>query len=91
MPIASYLMRYSDDDYARLNTYGPYQYPEKLMPLFIPNAIDDQWLPVYGDGLQVRDWLYVMDHCSGHRPGFASWNARRSVQPGRRTNSTTLT
>ncbi|MFN8597805.1 MAG: dTDP-glucose 4,6-dehydratase [Anaerolineae bacterium] len=47
------------------NTYGPYQYPEKLMPLFITNAIDDQWLPVYGDGLQVRDWLYVMDHCSG--------------------------
>ena len=47
------------------NTYGPYQYPEKLLPLFITNAIDDQWLPVYGDGLQVRDWLYVMDHCSG--------------------------
>ena len=47
------------------NTYGPYQYPEKLMPLFITNAIDDQWLPVYGDGMQVRDWLYVLDHCSG--------------------------
>jgi dTDP-glucose 4,6-dehydratase len=47
------------------NTYGPYQYPEKLLPLFITNAIDDQWLPVYGDGLQVRDWLYVLDHCAG--------------------------
>ncbi len=47
------------------NTYGPYQYPEKLMPLFITNALEDQLLPVYGDGLQVRDWLYVMDHCSG--------------------------
>ena len=47
------------------NTYGPYQYPEKLLPLFITNAIDDQWLPVYGDGRQVRDWLYVMDHCAG--------------------------
>jgi dTDP-glucose 4,6-dehydratase len=47
------------------NTYGPYQYPEKLLPLFITNALDDQWLPVYGDGLQVRDWLFVMDHCSG--------------------------
>lgn len=47
------------------NTYGPYQYPEKLLPLFITNALDDQWLPVYGDGLQVRDWLYVLDHCSG--------------------------
>ncbi len=47
------------------NTYGPYQYPEKLLPLFITNAIDDQWLPLYGDGMQVRDWLYVMDHCMG--------------------------
>jgi dTDP-glucose 4,6-dehydratase len=47
------------------NTYGPYQYPEKLLPLFITNAMDDQWLPVYGDGLQVRDWLFVMDHCRG--------------------------
>ncbi len=47
------------------NTYGPYQYPEKLLPLFITNAIDDQWLPLYGDGRQVRDWLYVLDHCAG--------------------------
>ena len=47
------------------NTYGPYQYPEKLLPLFVTNAIDDQWLPLYGDGRQVRDWLYVMDHCTG--------------------------
>ncbi len=47
------------------NTYGPYQYPEKLLPLFITNAIDNQWLPLYGDGMQVRDWLFVMDHCSG--------------------------
>ncbi len=47
------------------NTYGPYQYPEKLLPLFITNALDDQWLPLYGDGRQVRDWLYVMDHCTG--------------------------
>lgn len=47
------------------NTYGPYQYPEKLMPLFITNAIDDESLPLYGDGMQVRDWLHVDDHCSG--------------------------
>ncbi|HZY44836.1 MAG TPA: dTDP-glucose 4,6-dehydratase [Anaerolineae bacterium] len=47
------------------NTYGPYQYPEKLLPLFITNALEDQLLPIYGDGLQVRDWLYVLDHCSG--------------------------
>ncbi len=47
------------------NTFGPYQYPEKVAPLFITNAIDNQPLPVYGDGLQVRDWLYVEDHCAG--------------------------
>jgi len=47
------------------NNYGPYQYPEKIVPLFITNAIDDQQLPVYGDGLNVRDWLYVEDNCAG--------------------------
>jgi len=47
------------------NTYGPYQHPEKLIPLFVTNAIDDQPLPLYGDGKQVRDWLHVLDHCSG--------------------------
>jgi dTDP-glucose 4,6-dehydratase len=47
------------------NTFGPYQYPEKLLPLFITNAIDDEPLPLYGDGRQVRDWLFVEDHCSG--------------------------
>ena len=47
------------------NTFGPYQYPEKVAPLFITNAIDDQPLPLYGDGRQVRDWLYVEDHCAG--------------------------
>jgi dTDP-glucose 4,6-dehydratase len=44
------------------NTFGPYQYPEKVLPLFITEAIDDRPLPVYGDGMQVRDWLYVDDH-----------------------------
>ena len=44
------------------NTYGPYQYPEKLIPLFVTNAIDDAALPLYGDGMQRRDWLYVDDH-----------------------------
>jgi len=47
------------------NTYGPYQYPEKLIPLFVTNAIDGQPLPLYGDGRNVRDWLYVEDHCRG--------------------------
>lgn len=46
------------------NNYGPNQYPEKLIPLFITNAIQNLNLPVYGDGKQVRDWLYVRDHCS---------------------------
>ncbi len=47
------------------NTYGPYQYPEKVLPLFVTNAIDDEPLPLYGDGKNVRDWLYVEDHCRG--------------------------
>lgn len=47
------------------NNYGPYQYPEKLIPLFVTNAIDDLALPLYGDGLNVRDWLHVEDHCRG--------------------------
>lgn len=46
------------------NNYGPNQYPEKLIPLFITNAMQDLALPVYGDGKQVRDWLFVRDHCS---------------------------
>jgi len=45
------------------NNYGPYQFPEKLIPLFITNALSEQELPLYGDGLYVRDWLYVEDHC----------------------------
>jgi dTDP-glucose 4,6-dehydratase len=46
------------------NNYGPYQFPEKLIPLMIMNALDDQPLPVYGDGMNVRDWIHVRDHCS---------------------------
>lgn len=46
------------------NNYGPYQFPEKLIPLMIHNAREDKPLPVYGDGLQIRDWLHVSDHCS---------------------------
>ena len=45
------------------NNYGPYQFPEKLIPLMVANALDNVPLPVYGDGMQVRDWLYVEDHC----------------------------
>jgi len=45
------------------NNYGPYQFPEKLIPLFVTNAVEDKPLPVYGDGLNVRDWIHVEDHC----------------------------
>ena len=47
------------------NNYGPYQFPEKLIPLFVTNALADIPLPVYGDGRQVRDWIHVTDHCRG--------------------------
>jgi dTDP-glucose 4,6-dehydratase len=47
------------------NNYGPFQFPEKLIPLFISNAIDNIPVPLYGEGLNVRDWLHVMDHCRG--------------------------
>lgn len=46
------------------NNYGPYQFPEKLIPLMISRALHDESLPIYGDGLNIRDWLYVEDHCS---------------------------
>ncbi len=47
------------------NNYGPYQFPEKLIPLIFTNATKDESIPVYGDGLNVRDWIYVRDHCKG--------------------------
>ena len=59
------------------NNYGPYQFPEKMIPLMINNALNDKQLPVYGDGLQVRDWLYVYDHCT------AVWKVLTDGQPGR--------
>ena len=49
------------------NNYGPYQFPEKLIPLIINNAINLNSLPIYGNGLQIRDWLYVYDHCNALR------------------------
>ncbi|MFR7520002.1 MAG: dTDP-glucose 4,6-dehydratase [Mediterraneibacter faecis] len=52
------------------NNYGPYHFPEKLIPLMIANALADKPLPVYGEGLNVRDWLYVEDHCQCHRPDY---------------------
>ncbi|MCJ7729214.1 MAG: dTDP-glucose 4,6-dehydratase [Sedimentisphaerales bacterium] len=62
------------------NNYGPYQFPEKLIPLMINNALNDKHLPVYGDGLQVRDWLYVYDHCT------AVWKVLTDAMPGETYN-----
>jgi dTDP-glucose 4,6-dehydratase len=47
------------------NNFGPYQFPEKLIPLVITNALEDKTIPVYGDGMNVRDWIHVLDHCQG--------------------------
>ncbi len=58
------------------NNYGPYQFPEKLIPLFVTNALAGEPLPVYGDGLQVRDWIHVEDHCRG------LWAALTRGRPG---------
>jgi dTDP-glucose 4,6-dehydratase len=58
------------------NNYGQYQFPEKMIPLMINNALNDKSLPVYGDGLYVRDWLYVYDHCT------AIWKVLTEAQPG---------
>ena len=72
------------------NNYGPYHFPEKLIPLTIVNALAGKSLPVYGDGQQIRDWLYVEDHCSairrvleGGRPGetynIGGWNEKANI------------
>ena len=58
------------------NNYGPYQFPEKLIPLMVNNALNNKELPIYGDGLYVRDWLYVYDHCT------AIWKVLAEAPPG---------
>ena len=57
------------------NNYGPFQFPEKLIPLFISNLMKDEPVPVYGDGMQVRDWIHVLDHCTGVE---AAWRKGRA-------------
>ena len=65
------------------NNYGPYQFPEKLLPLMITNIMEGSPLPVYGDGLQKREWLHVRDHCAG------IWAAWMRGEPGRIYNLST--
>lgn len=73
------------------NNYGPYHFPEKLIPLMIVNALAGKHLPVYGDGMQVRDWLYVKDHCSairrvleagrlGETYNVGGWNEKPNIE-----------
>lgn len=64
------------------NNYGPYQFPEKLIPLMILNALDGKSLPVYGDGLNVRDWLFVGDHCQAIRRVLASGRVGETYNVG---------
>ncbi len=62
------------------NNYRPYQFPEKMIPLMVNNALNDKELPVYGDGLHVRDWLYAYDHCT------AVWKVLTEAPPGQTYN-----
>ena len=62
------------------NNYGPYQFPEKFLPLFITNALDDQDLPLYGDGKQIRDWIHVEDHARAVLQVLETRSAGRNLQ-----------
>ena len=74
------------------NTDGLYQIPKNCYRCLSPMRSMIKWLPIYGDGLQVRDWLYVLDHCSGIDRVLHAGTDRRSVQPGQaRTSGTTST
>jgi dTDP-glucose 4,6-dehydratase len=72
------------------NNYGPYQFPEKLIPLMILNAIANKPLPVYGEGSNVRDWLYVMDHCSAIRQVLAQGRVGESYNVGGHNQKTNI-
>ena len=72
------------------NNYGPYQFPEKLVPLIIMNAIAGKTLPIYGDGQNIRDWLYVSDHCSAIRAVLAHGNVGEIYNIGGNNEQTNL-
>jgi len=73
------------------NNYGPYQFPEKLIPLMIMNALDGHPLPIYGDGQQVRDWLYVEDHCEAIRTVLLNGISGETYNIGGNNQPTNLT
>jgi dTDP-glucose 4,6-dehydratase len=72
------------------NNYGPYQFPEKLVPLFISNALEDRAVPVYGNGGNVRDWLHVEDHCRGIAAVLARGTPGQVYNLGGETERTNL-
>jgi dTDP-glucose 4,6-dehydratase len=72
------------------NNYGPYQFPEKLIPLFISNLLRDEQVPVYGDGLNVRDWIHVRDHCAGIHQVWRDGRAGEVYNIGGRCERTNL-
>ncbi|REJ92574.1 MAG: dTDP-glucose 4,6-dehydratase [Planctomycetota bacterium] len=72
------------------NNYGPYQFPEKLIPLFISNARSDKPLPVYGDGTNVRDWIHVLDHCRGIEAALRNGQAGEVYNFGGRCEVTNI-
>ncbi|MGZ2430703.1 dTDP-glucose 4,6-dehydratase [Rhizobium redzepovicii] len=72
------------------NNYGPYHFPEKLIPLVIHNALSGKQIPIYGDGMQVRDWLFVKDHCSAIRRVLEAGKAGETYNVGGRNELTNL-
>lgn len=72
------------------NNYGPFQFPEKLIPLIIHNALDEKQLPIYGDGQQIRDWLYVEDHCDAIRSVLANGRVGETYNVGGESEMTNL-
>src|SRR5205807_1549441 len=72
------------------NNYGPYQFPEKLIPLFISRLMKNESVPVYGDGMQIRDWLHVRDHCTALWRILADGRAGEVYNIGGRTEKTNL-
>ena len=71
------------------NNFGPYQFPEKVIPLFVTNLLDGKKVPLYGDGMNVRDWCYVEDNCAGVDLVLRGGRSARSTTSARATRSRT--